>query len=80
MKRKHIITINHLRVLKEFSGKKGVRVGHIEAFLASFVSMPTARKVISQMIDLGLMSLEVDDNDKRVKKVTLHTTDIVDLI
>lgn len=80
MKRKHIITINHLRVLKEFSEKKDFRVGHIEAFLVSFVSMPTARKVISQMIDLGLMSLEVDDNDKRVKKVTLHTTDIVDLI
>tara|TARA_B100000780_G_C21109611_1_gene448314 strand:+ start:2102 stop:2344 length:243 start_codon:yes stop_codon:yes gene_type:complete len=80
MKRKHVITINHLRVLKEFSGKKDFRVGHVEVFLVSFVSMPTARKVIAQMIDLGLMSLEVDANDKRVKKVTLHASDIIDLI
>ena len=66
------IGINHLRLIKKFS-----MVGHnsspsmseCEKFLSKFVSPSTARKIIKDLIDLGLVRIIKNQSDKRIKNL-----------
>ena len=74
------LNINHIRVIRQFATMDPVRIGVIERFLVRYVSLPTAKKIMSQMIELGLVKLAKSDSDKRVKLVKFLVTDIEDLV
>ena len=46
------ININHLRVIKRFRyDLKKYKISDYEKFLINYVSMPTARKIIKELIE-----------------------------
>lgn len=62
------IKINHLRVIKEFGNKKkSYKVSDYEKFLSNFVSLPTARKIIKELIELKIVNVIKSKDDLRVK-------------
>ena len=74
-----MLNINHIRVIRKFATMTPVKIGVIEKFLVSYVSLPTAKKTMRQMIELGLVELVKSDLDKRVKLVIFLVKDIDDL-
>jgi len=80
LSRKKRLSIHHLRVIKTFSSEDYVRVVDIERFLTSFVSPQTARKLISQMIDLELIFVTANIKDRRSKLVHFKCTEACDLL
>lgn len=68
-------SIHHLRVLKEFSDKPGKKMTDYERHLIRHVSLPTARKIIKDLINANLVSCEASNNDKRMKLLTVKETD-----
>ena len=68
-------SIHHLRVLKEFSDKPRKKMTDYERHLITHVSLPTARKIIKDLINSNLVSCEVSNNDKRMKLLTVKETD-----
>lgn len=66
--------LEHIRVLKYFKDKEPVPVNVYEKYLNSFVSSPTARRIIKDLILDGLLMCVIDKNDKRKKllKVIKH--------
>lgn len=71
------ITINHLRVIKNFANKTGNhKVSDYEKFLSSYVSMPTARKIIKELIEFKMVSVKKSNTDLRVKYLEITDTDI----
>lgn len=73
------LNINHIRVIKQFSHLAPVKIGEIEQYLTTFVSLPTAKKTMAQMIDMGLIQLIRTKQDKRVRLVKFLVTEINDL-
>ena len=67
-------TIHHLRVLKEFSDKPRKKMTDYERHLITHVSLPTARKIIKDLINSNLVSCKVSENDKRMKLLTVIET------
>lgn len=66
------IGLIHLKAIKNFgSNAKGCKVKDYETFLTSFVSLPTARKIIADLIDLKIVKVSNSKNDKRVKMLTV---------
>ena len=66
------IGLIHLKAIKKFgSNVKGCKVKDYEIFLTSFVSLPTARKIIADLIDLKIVKVSNSKNDKRVKMLTV---------
>lgn len=62
------ITIHHIRVIKFFSEKNQLsKINDYEKFLNKYVSMPTARKVIKELIELKIVEKISSKADKRVK-------------
>lgn len=58
------ITINHLRAIKKFSkSKRNFKISDYEKFLTNFVSIPTARKIIKDLIELDIVSIKVSELD-----------------
>ena len=56
MKKK--ISINHLRAIKHFSKiKDAKKVSDYEKFLLDFVSIPTARKIIKELIEFNFVKV-----------------------
>ncbi len=49
---KKALNIHHFRVVNRFAHLKEVKISDIERFLASYVSMPTARKIIHQLNEI----------------------------
>ena len=73
---KHRLGINHLRVLKKYAGTEDVRLGHVEFFLQKFVSQPTARKIIEDLILMKFVISEMSNTDKRVRLLSFGEVDI----
>lgn len=71
------ININHLRIIKKFSlGNKKHKVSDYEKFLNNYVSIPTARKIIKELIELNIVSVIKSKEDLRVKYLVINDTDI----
>nr|WP_297349074.1 hypothetical protein [uncultured Glaciecola sp.] len=75
-KLKKALNIHHFRVVNRFAHLKEIKISDIERFLASYVSMPTARKIIHQLNDLDIISFEQNTIDKRVKNVRFLITNL----
>ena len=75
-----MLNINHIRVIRKFATMTPVNIGVIETFLVRYVSLPTVKKTMRQMIELGLIELVKSDLDKRVKLVIFLVKDIDDLV
>lgn len=70
------ITINHLRAIKFFTEKSELsKVNDYEKYLNKFVSMPTARKVIKELIDLKIVEKISSVEDKRIKYLKIIDSD-----
>tara|TARA_A100001234_G_C12438700_1_gene305994 strand:- start:166 stop:408 length:243 start_codon:yes stop_codon:yes gene_type:complete len=75
MKKK--ININHLRVIKKFSQSDNkFKISDYEKFLIDYVSVPTARKIIKDLIELNIVSIIKSESDLRVKYLVVNDTDI----
>ena len=80
-KLKHMkrININHLRVIKKFRfrGERAkFKISDYEKFLTDYVSIPTARKIIKELIELNIVSIIKSQSDLRVKYLVINDTDI----
>ena len=71
------ININHLRVIKKFSSnKKRHKISDYEKFLNNYVSIPTARKIIRELIELQIVQVIKSKDDLRVKYLLLNDSDM----
>ena len=71
------ININHLRVIKKFSiDSKENKVSDYEKFLINYVSIPTARKIIKELIEFNIVSVIKSKKDLRVKLLKINDKDI----
>ena len=71
------ININHLRVIKKFSSnKKRHKISDFEKFLNNYVSTPTARNIIRELIELQIVQVIKSKDDLRVKYLLLNDSDM----
>jgi len=71
------LNINHLRTIKKFSDNDiNYKVSDYEKFLANYVSIPTARKIIKQLIELKIVDVIKSKDDLRVKYLVIKDKDI----
>ena len=71
------ININHLRAIKKFRNKDiNYKISDYEKFLVTYVSMPTARKIIKELVELNIVSILKSESDLRVKYLVVNDTDI----
>ena len=70
------ININHLRVIKNFSCKTNSKISDYERFLSDYVSVPTARKIIKELIELKIVRVIKSEEDLRVKYLEITDPDI----
>ena len=71
------ININHLRVIKKFSKcDKKIKISDYEKFLTDYVSIPTARKIIKELIEMNIVSVIKSESDLRVKYLVINDSDI----
>ena len=71
------ININHLRAIKKFSNKDiNYKISDYEKFLANYVSIPTARKIIRELIELSIVKVMKYKKDLRVKFLVVNDKDI----
>ena len=71
------ININHLRAIKNFSNKdKKYKISDYEKFLSNYVSIPTARKIIRELIELKIVKVIKSTGDLRVKYLVINDSDI----
>lgn len=71
------ISINHLRAIRKFSNEDiNYKVSDYEKFLANYVSIPTARKIIKQLIELKIVDVIKSKDDLRVKYLVINDKDI----
>ena len=71
------ININHLRAIKKFSkSNKKFKISDYEKFLTDHVSIPTARKIIKELIELNIVSVIKSELDLRVKYLVVNDSNI----
>lgn len=71
------ININHLRAIKNFSvNNKKHKISDYEKFLTNYVSIPTARKIIKELIELKIVSVIKSKEDLRVKFLVINDKDL----
>ena len=71
------ININHLRVIKKFSSNKiRYKISDYEKFLINYVSIPTARNIIRELIELQIVQVIKSKDDLRVKHLVVNDSDI----
>ena len=70
------ININHLRVIKHFSTKDFPKISDVEKFLQQYVSIPTARKIIKELVDAEIVEVTPSTKDKRIKYLTVIKKDV----
>ena len=71
------LNINHLRAIKNFRNKDiNFKISDYEKFLVTYVSMPTARKIIKELVELNIVSILKSESDLRVKYLVVNDTDI----
>ena len=75
------LTINHLRAIKHFrKSNMNNKISDYEKYLCNFVSVPTSRKIIKELIELKLAKVIASTDDLRVKFLVLNDTDFEKLI
>lgn len=73
----HRVNINHLRAINFFKSKKGKnKISDYENFLSKYVSIPTARKIVKELIEFGIVKIIKSNTDRRVKWLILVEKDI----
>ena len=70
------ININHLRVIKHFSTRDFTKISDVEKFLQQYVSIPTARKIIRELVDAGIVDFTPSTKDRRIKYLTVIKKEI----
>jgi len=71
------ININHLRVIKKFSrDNKKNKISDYEKFLTNYVSTPTARKIIKELIEFKIVKVIKSEEDLRVTYLEIIDSDI----
>ena len=71
------ININHLRAIKKFSrDSKKNKISDYEKFLANYVSTPTARKIIKELIQFKIVKVIKSEEDLRVTYLEIIDSDI----
>ena len=71
------IKINHLRAIKKFSQfDKKFKISDYEKFLTKYVSTPTARKIIKELVEMKIVGIIKSESDLRVKYLVVNDTDI----
>ena len=71
------ININHLRAIKKFRNKDiNYKISDYEKFLVNYVSIPTARKIIKELVEYKIVSVIKSKEDLRVKYLEIIETDI----
>jgi hypothetical protein len=71
------ININHLRAIKRFRNKQShFKISDYEKFLVTHVSIPTARKIIKELIELKIVKVMKSKDDLRVKYLEIIDDDI----
>ena len=71
------ININHLRAIKKFKNKDiRYKISDYEQFLINYVSIPTARKIIRELIELNIVSVIKSEEDLRVTYLEIIDSDI----
>ena len=70
------ISINHLRVIKHFSKEDFSKISDVEKFLQQYVSIPTARKIIKELVKAEIVEVTPSTKDKRIKYLTVIKEDI----
>jgi len=71
------ININHLRVIKRFRyDHTKYKISDYEKFLINYVSIPTARKIIMELIEFKIVRVIKSKEDLRVKYLEINETDI----
>lgn len=61
------ININHLRVIKKFRDNGKNKISDYEKYLSNYVSIPTARKIIKELVELNIVKVINSKEDLRVK-------------
>ena len=61
------LTINHIRLLKYGRTKKNLKISDYEKYLINYVSLPTARKIIRDIVEFQFGEKIQSTSDKRVK-------------
>ena len=78
---KNKIGINHLRAVKHFSKiKEATKVSDYEKFLLDFVSIPTARKIIKELIEFNFVKVIKSSKDLRIKNLQVVKSQIDEYI
>ena len=70
------VGINHLRVMANFTDRPSRKTNEWEKFLSQHVSLPTARKIIRELIELGIVRVDRSLEDKRVRLLTVVEPDL----
>ena len=71
------VNINHLRAIKKFRNKDiNYKISDYEKFLVNYVSIPTARKIIKELVEYKIVSVIKSKEDLRVKYLEIIETDI----
>ena len=71
------ININHLRVIKKFAcNDQKYKVSDYEKFLSNYVSIPSARKIIKELIEYEIVAITRSSEDLRVKHLKVVDTNI----
>ena len=71
------ININHLRAIKKFSrDNKKNKISDYEKFLTNYVSTPTARKIIKELIEFKIVKVIKSEEDLRVTYLEIIDSDI----
>tara|TARA_B100000780_G_scaffold272561_1_gene234957 strand:- start:753 stop:953 length:201 start_codon:yes stop_codon:yes gene_type:complete len=66
-----------LRVIKRFSDKREeYKVSDYEKFLIQYVSVTTARKIISELIEFKIAKVVKSKKDLRVKFLVINVSNI----
>lgn len=70
------VGINHLRIISNFTNRPNCKTSEWEDFLCHYVSLPTARKIIRELIELEIVRADRSLEDRRVKLLTVVEPDI----
>ena len=71
------ININHLRVIKKFNcDERNYKVSDYEKFLTNYVSIPSARKIIKELIEYKIVKVSKSSDDLRVKYLKVVDSNI----
>jgi hypothetical protein len=65
------VGINHLRLIANFSNRPSCKTSEWEGFLTQHVSLPTARKIIRELVELKIVRVDRSLEDGRVRLLTV---------